>query len=303
MPPLAQGTAERYLRPDVIAQVQRLDLKARFIVEGFISGLHGSPFQGFSVEFSEHRKYAAGDDLRTIDWGVYAKTDRFYIKKFKAETNLDAYLLVDLSASMDFASPGLMRKIDYAICLAASLGFLMIHQQDSVGLATFDEKVRAFLPPRSRKSQLTTILAELTRAAPTGKTGMAAALHEVADRVRKKGLMIVFSDLLTDPGPVIEAVHHLRFRGHDVIVFQILDRAETEFAFDTPTRFVDPETGLAVDADPRSLRDGYLEELRRFIGRYRDEFHKAQADFLQVDNSMTFDKALIGFLLERQRRF
>lgn len=298
-----RGSAEKYLRPDVISQVKRLDLKARFIVEGFISGLHNSPYQGFSVEFSEHRKYSAGDDLRTIDWGVYAKTDRFYIKKFRAETNLDAYLLVDMSASMDFASPGLMSKMDYAVCLAASLGFLMINQQDSVGLATFDERIRSFIPPRSRKSQLSLILAELTKAAPSGPTGLASAIHQIAARTKKKGLMILFSDLLCDPRPVIDALHHLKFRGHDLIVFQILDRSEAEFTFDGPTRFVDPETGHYVDGDPQALRDGYMAALREFIETYRREVHGVRADFLQVDNSMTFDRALINFLVERQGRF
>lgn len=297
------GTAERYLRPEVLAGVKRLDLKARFIVEGFIAGLHRSPYQGFSVEFSEHRKYSPGDDLRTIDWGVYAKTDRFFIKKFRAETNLDAWLLVDRSASMAFGSPGLMTKMDYAISLAASLGFLMIRQQDSVGLAIGDEQLRTFLPPRARRSHLMRILSELTAVAPAGRTNLAACLHQVADRVRKKGLVVVFSDLLCDPGPVLEAMHHLRFRGHDLIVFQVLDHAEATFPFDGPTRFVDPETGDHVDADARAYRDAYLEQIRGFIEHYRTEIHKVRGDFQQVDTSMGFDKALVEYLVGRKGRF
>jgi uncharacterized protein (DUF58 family) len=297
------ASAEKYLRPDVIAQVKRLDLKARFIVEGFLAGLHNSPFHGFSVEFSEHRKYAPGDDMRALDWNVYAKTDRFYIKKFQAETNLDCYLLVDQSASMNYGSPGLMTKMDYAICLAAGLAFLMVRQQDAVGLVTFDEQIRAFIPPKSRRSQLMRILGELTRAAPVGKTNLAAALHRVADRVKRRGLMVLFSDLLTEPKPVIEGISHLRSRGHDVIVFQVLDKAEAEFPFDTPVRFVEPETGQAVDADPRAFRRGYLAALQEFVATYRRECHALQCDFMPVDTSMTFDKALLGFLLERQARF
>jgi len=296
------GSAEKYLRPDVIAQVRRLDLKARFIVEGFISGLHRSPFQGFSVEFSDYRKYAPGDDLRTIDWNVYAKTDRFYIKKFRAETNCDAYLLVDQSASMFYGTPGLMNKMDYAICLAAGLAYLMIQQQDSVGLCTFDETVRTFMPAKSTRSQLTRILGELTKAAPLGKTDLAKAIHEVALRVRKRGLVIVLSDLLCDPEPVVKALHHLKYRGHDLIVFQILDKAEAEFTFDGPVRFVDPETGATVDADARAYRKGYLDALHQFIENYRRECHAVRADFHQIDTSMTFDKSLMNYLMERQSR-
>lgn len=295
-------SAEQYLRPDVIAGVKRLDLKARFIVEGFLAGLHRSPFHGFSVEFSEHRKYAAGDDLRAVDWNVYAKTDRFYIKKFQAETNLDAYLLVDQSASMNYGSPGLMTKMDYAICLAAGLAHLMIRQQDAVGLVTFDEKIRAFLPPKARRSRLMQILAELTRAVPAGPTNLAATLHQVAQRVRRRGLMVIFSDLLTEPKPVIEGISRLRSRGHDVIVFQVLDTAEVEFPFDAPVRMVDPETRATVDADPRAYRRAYLAALAEFIATYRRECRALRADFLQVDTSMTFDKALLGFLMERRGR-
>jgi uncharacterized protein (DUF58 family) len=296
-------SAEKYLRPDVIATVQRLDLKARFIVEGFLAGLHASPYHGFSVEFSEHRKYTPGDDLRTIDWNVYAKTDRFFVKKYQAETNLDAYLLVDTSASMNFGSPGLMTKMDYAVCLAAGLAYLMIRQQDAVGLVTFDEAIRSFIPPKARRSRLMRILSELTRAAPAGKTNLAAALHTVAQRVRRRGLMIVFSDLLTEPKPVIEGISRLRARGHDVIVFQVLDQAEVRFPYDAPVRFREPESGAVVDADPRAFRRGYLSALADFIAGYRRECHALQADFLQVDTSMTFDKALLGFLVERQARF
>jgi len=295
-------TAEQYLRPDVIQQVQRLDLKARFIVEGFLSGLHGSPFHGFSVEFSEHRKYTPGDDIRMVDWNVYGKTDRYYIKKFEAETNLDSYLLVDCSGSMDFALGGRMTKMDYAICLAAALGYMMVHQQDSVGLFTFDEKVRAFLPPKTKRSHLINILATLARTKPFGKTHLSAALHDVAGRVRKRGLMILLSDLLDEPQEVLRGLHHLRYRGHDIIIFQVLDHSEVSFEFDGQVRFEDPETADFVDANPRAIRAAYLEEIRRFIDDYRRECQAVRADFVTVHNAMTFDKALIEFLVERQSR-
>lgn len=294
---------EQYLRPDVIQQVQRLDLKARFIVEGFMSGLHASPFHGFSVEFSEHRKYTPGDDMRMMDWNVFGKTDRFYIKKFEAETTLDAYLLVDCSGSMDFSLGGRLTKMDYAICLAAALGYMMIKQQDSVGLFTFDEKVRAFLPPKAKRNHLTNILATLARTKPFGQTRLAAAIHDVASRVRKRGLMILISDLLDDQDEVIPALHHLRFRGHDIIIFQVLDYSEVAFEFDGQVRFEDPETKDSVATNPRAIQVAYLEAIREFIETYKRQCQSVRADFTTVHNAMTFDKALIQFLIERQGRF
>ncbi len=295
-------TAEEYLRPDVIQQVQRLDLKARFIVEGFIAGLHSSPFHGFSVEFAEHRKYVPGDDIRQIDWNVYAKTDRYYIKKFRAETNLEAYLLVDCSGSMDYATGDRMTKMDYAICLAAAMGYMMVNQQDAVGLVTFDERLTSFLPPKSKRSHLTNMLATLARTAPQGRTYLAQALHEVANRVRKRGLMILLSDLLANQDAVIEALHHLKFGGHDLVIFQVLDHAEATFDFDGQMRFEDPESRDHIDADASAVRAGYLEEIRKFIEGYRDEARKVRADFVTVTNDMSFDKALVEFLKQRESR-
>jgi uncharacterized protein (DUF58 family) len=296
-------TVEQYLKPDVIQQVRRLDLKARFIIEGFLSGLHGSPFHGFSVEFSEHRKYTPGDDPRLIDWNVYAKTDRYYIKKFQAETNLDAYLLVDCSASMDFATGGRMTKLDYSICLAAALGYLMIHQQDSVGLVTFDDRLRAFLPPKSKRSHLMNILTTLARAQPSGQTDLAKAIHDVAGRIRKRSLIILLSDLLSDQEKVLPALHHLKFRGHDLIIFQVLDHSELAFDFEGQVRFQEPETGQELDTEPQAMRATYLRELQAFVDRYRDLCRQIRADLVVVDNAMTFDKALIEYLASRRTRF
>ena len=293
---------EQYLRPDVIQQVQRLDLKARFIVEGFVSGLHGSPFHGFSVEFSEHRKYTPGDDIRMIDWSVYGKTDRYYIKKYEAETNLDAYLLVDCSGSMDFSMGGRLTKMDYAICLAAALGYLMIGQQDSVGLFTFDEKVRAYLPPKSKRTPLTHILSTLARTKPFGRTRLAHAIHDVAGRIKKRGLMILLSDMLDDQEEVVEALHHLRYRGHDIIIIQVLDYSEVAFEFDGQVRFEDPETHEDVTTDPQAIQASYLAEIRKFIEEYKQQCQAVRADFTTVHNAMTFDKALIEFLTQRQGR-
>lgn len=296
-------TAEQYLRPDVIQQVRRLDLKARFIVEGFMTGLHDSPYHGFSVEFSEHRKYTPGDDIRQMDWSVYAKTDRYYIKKYQAETNLDAYLLVDCSGSMGFSLGGRMTKMDYAICLAAALGYMMINQQDSVGLVTFDQKVRGFMPAKSKRSHLINLLATLARTKPQGETNLAACLNDIAGRIKKRGLVILLSDLLADQEEVIKALHHFKFRGHDLIIFQVLDHSEVEFDFDGQVRFEDPENGEQLDADPQAIRAAYLDELKKFIAEYKRQCLNAKADFVTVDNAMTFDKALLEFLTQRQTRF
>src|SRR5438552_13904298 len=202
------NAAEKYLRPEVIRQVSRLDLRAKFIVEGFLAGLHASPFHGFSVEFSEHRKYVPGDDLKDLDWHVFAKTDKYYLKKFEAETNVTGYLVMDLSASMAYTYRQELTKFEYAICLAAALGYLMIHQQDPVGLVTFDTVIQASLPPHSKRTQLGTILAVLANLKPSGTTDVAQCLHQLAGFIRGKSLVMLFSDLLTEPEPLLRSLYH-----------------------------------------------------------------------------------------------
>jgi uncharacterized protein (DUF58 family) len=294
---------EKYLRPDVIRQVARLDLRARFIVEGFLAGLHASPYQGFSVEFSEHRKYVHGDDLKDLDWGVYAKTDKYYVKKFQAETNLLGYLAIDLSASMAYTFRQELTKFDYAVCLAAALGYLMIHQQDPVGLVAFDTALRASLPPRTKRSHLSAMLSLLAGLKATGTTDVGACLHQLAGLVRGKGLIMLFSDLLTEPEPVLEGLHHLRHRGHEVIVFHILDEAEVRFPFDGLTEFIDVETPDRLTLDARALRDDYLKTVEDFRARYREDCARAGVDYVAMDTSVSFDKALLEYLQQRQRRF
>src|SRR5262245_23311112 len=297
------GAAEKYLRPEVIRQVGRLDLRAKFIVEGFLAGLHASPFHGFSVEFSEHRKYVAGDDLKDLDWNVYAKTDKYYIKKFQAETNVVGHLVMDLSASMAYTYRQDLTKFEYAICLAAALGYLMIHQQDPVGLVTFDTQVRAALPPRSKRTQLAAILSILAGLKPSGPTDVAGCLHRVAAMVRSKSLVVVFSDLLTDPGPVVRALHHHRHRGNEVILFHILDEAEVHFPFDGLVEFEDVETSERLTLDAKGMRGDYLGALEAFQTFLREECHKANVDYVVIDTSVNFDKALLEYLIQRQRRF
>jgi uncharacterized protein (DUF58 family) len=294
---------EKYLRPDVIRQVARLDLRAKFIVEGFLSGLHASPFQGFSVEFSEHRKYVPGDDLKDLDWTVYAKTDKYYLKKFQAETNVTGYLVMDLSASMAYTYRQELTKFDYAICLAAALGYLMIHQQDPVGLVTFDTRIQASLPPRSRRTQLATILSILSNLKPSGETDISACLHQLAPMVRGKSLIMLFSDLLGDPEPILQSLHHLRHRGHEIILFHILDEAEVQFPFEGLIEFTDVETPDHLTLDAKGMRTDYLQALHEFREMYRHECARVSIDYVPMDTSVGFDKALMEYLVQRQRRF
>jgi len=296
-------STEKYLRPEVINQVSRLDLRAKFIVEGFLQGLHASPYHGFSVEFSEHRKYVAGDDLKDLDWNVFAKTDKYYLKKFQAETNVTGYLVMDLSASMAYTFRQELTKFDYAICLAAALGYLMIHQQDPVGLVAFDTKIRSSLPPRSKRTQLANVLAVLANLQPSGQTDVAGCLHQLAAMIRGKSLIMIFSDLLTDPKPVIESLHHLRHRGNEIIVFHILDEAEVHFPFEGMIEFADVEEPRKLTVDARDTKGAYLASLREFQETYRRECANAGIDYVPMDTSIGFDKALLEYLIQRQRRF
>ncbi|MCA8997317.1 MAG: DUF58 domain-containing protein [Planctomycetaceae bacterium] len=296
-------TAESYLKPEVIRNVARLDLRAKFIVEGFLSGLHASPFHGFSVEFSEHRRYSQGDDPRDIDWLVYAKSDRYYVKKYQAETNITGYLLMDLSESMAYTYRQDLTKFEYSICLAAALAYLMVHQQDPVGLVTFDETIQASLPARSRRTQLANILAILANAKPAGRTEIAKNLRQVAAMVRQKSLFMLFSDLLTDPDSVVETIRMLRFAGHDLIVFHVLDEAEADFPFDGLCQFRDPESGEELTVDAPGMKADYLDAIRQLRDRYKVACQSAGADFVELDTSMQFDRALVEYLSQRKARF
>lgn len=294
---------EKYLRPEVIRQVARLDLRAKFIVQGFLTGLHASPFHGFSVEFSEHRNYVPGDDLKYLDWNVYGKTEKYYIKKFEAETNMTGYLVMDLSQSMGWTHRQELTKFEYGICLAAALGYLMIHQQDPVGLITFDTALRAVIPPHSKRTQLGTILALLANLQPTGATDIPHCLHQVAGLARGKSLIMLFSDLLTDPEPLMQSLYHIRHRGHEVILFHILDEAEVHFPFDGMVEFEDVESHDKLTVDSKGIKADYLKSLREFQELLRTESAKANIDYIGMDTSVTFDKALLEYLLQRQRRF
>ncbi len=295
-------SVEKYLKPEVINQIKRLDLRAQFVVKGFLQGLHASPFHGFSVEFSEHRRYASGDDPKDIDWLVYAKTDKYYVKKFEAETNITGYLVMDLSQSMGFTHRQELTKFDYGICLAAALAYLMIYQQDPVGLITFDTRVKDSLAPKSKRTQLGTLLAHLAKLKPTGPTDIGKSLTQIAAMFRHRSLVMIFSDLLADPGPVFQALRRLRHRGHDVILFHILDEAEVTFPYDGMVEFEDPETNELVVVDASAYRRDYQSEIAAFRALYKQECFQSGIDYVQLDTSMQFDKALLEYLLSRRSR-
>lgn len=296
------ASVEKYLKPEVIRQISRLDLRAQFVVKGFLQGLHASPFHGFSVEFSEHRKYTPGDDPKDIDWLVYAKTDKYYVKKFEAETNITGYLVMDLSKSMGYTYRQELTKFEYGICLAAALCYLMVHQQDPVGLITFDEKIRDSIAPKSKRTQLGTILSVLANLKPEGETDIANSLMQVAAMLKHKSLVMVFSDMLGDPDESIDAIRRLRHGGHDVILFHIMDEAEINFPFTGMTELQDPETEEKLQVDGAGFREEYLEEVNAFRETFQRECSQANVDYVALDTSMQFDKALMEYLLSRRNR-
>lgn len=296
-------TVEKYLKPDVIRQIARLDLRAQFIVKGFFQGLHASPYHGFSVEFSEHRKYTHGDNPQDIDWLVYAKTDKYYIKKFEAETNITGYLVMDLSQSMGYTYRQDLTKFEYGICLAAALCYLMVHQQDPVGLVTFDKKIRASVPPKSKRTHIGTVLSTLANLKPTGETDIAASLTQLNAMLKHRSLVMLFSDLLAEPGPAIQSLRRLRHGGHDVILFHILDEAEVKFPFDGVAEFEDPETQEALDpVDAVGIRQDYLAEVNDFREMFKRECFQSGIDYVPLDTSMRFDRALVEYLVMRRAR-
>jgi uncharacterized protein (DUF58 family) len=290
----------RFLNPAVVARLGTLDLKARTIVEGFLAGLHRSPFKGFSVEFAEYRQYMPGDDLSTIDWKVYARTDRHYVKKYEEETNLDCHILLDVSASMGYGSQA-VTKLEYSSYLAASLAYLMNRQRDRVGLITFDEHIVSRLPTGARPGHLRALLLMLDRIQLGVRSDVSKPLHHLADVLSRRGMVILISDLFDEPENVVRGLKHLRFRGTDVVVFHVLDPAELTFPFDSPARFVDPENDDEVVAVPSVVRDHYLREMKGLVEFYERELRTAGVDYQVLDTARPLEFALMAYLSARER--
>lgn len=295
-------TAQNYLDPKVLNKITKLELRARLVVEGFVSGMHKSPYHGFSVEFAQHREYVPGDDIRYIDWKIYGKSDRYYIKEFEEETNLRAHLFLDQSESMDYGHDGGMSKFDYAATCCASLAFMIQQQSDAVGLSRFDEKVVHSLPPKNTRAHLGNILTSLQDAKPTAKTKVGTVLRQLAGTLRTRGMVMVFSDLFDDPDEVLKGLRELAQRGHDVVVFHIFDRDELDFPFERMTLFEGMEELPELLVDPRSLRDAYLEEINTFRSRIRRGCLKQRIDYVVVENSRTLDVVLSSYLAARAAR-
>jgi uncharacterized protein (DUF58 family) len=292
----------KYLDPAVIGRLATLELKARTVVEGFLSGLHRSPFKGFSVEFAEYRQYMPGDALSTIDWRVFARTDRYYVKKFEEETNLDCHILLDTSASMRYAGAGRLSKFAYGAYLAASLAYLMHRQRDAVGFMAFDDEIVQMLPASARPGHLRTLLVTLERLEAGRRSNVSKPLHHLAEMLSRRGMVVLISDLFDDPASVIAGLKHLRFRGTDVLVFHVLDPDELTFPFDRPARFADLESDDEVMAVPSVVRDGYLAELRAVLELYQQELRVTGIDYQQVETSTPLEFALLSYLSARQRR-
>jgi uncharacterized protein (DUF58 family) len=290
-----------FLDPAVLARLGTLELKARTIVEGFLSGLHRSPFKGFSVEFAEYRQYIPGDALSTIDWKVYARSDRYVIKKFEEETNLDCHLLLDVSGSMGYGSHHGLTKFQYGAILAASLGYLMNRQRDAVGLTAFDENIVAMMPASSRPGHLRALLVALDRLKTEHRTNVAKPLHQLANTLTKRGMVVLISDLLDDPAEIIRGLKHFQFRGIDVIVFHLLDHDEIEFPFERATRFEDLETSEEVMAVPEAVRGHYLKGIGSLIERYRRELGATGIDYQLLDTNHPLELALASYLSTRAR--
>ena len=287
---------------NVLARIDSMQLLAKVIVEGFILGLHRSPYRGFSIEFAEYRQYSPGDEVKHVDWKVYGKTDRYYIKQFEEETNLTCYLIVDDSASMGYKStPEGLTKLQYASRMAACLAYFMMRQRDAAGLMIFDTKIRTALPPRMRQTHLKHILAALENAEPGGETNISVPLHELAEGLKRKGLVILISDLLDDPVQVLSALQHFRFQGHEVLVFQVMDNGELTFPFTTTTEFTDLETGQKTIVAPEGMKPIYLEELRQFLTAYEKGCGGIHAEYKLFDTGKPLELALSEYLHRRSR--
>lgn len=282
-----------------INKLDNLSLKARFIVEGFILGLHKSPYHGFSVEFSENRKYEPGDEMKFIDWKVWAKTDRYYVKQFEEETNLLCYLLIDQSNSMKYQS-NQISKLDYVKILASSFAYLILKQQDAVGMISFDQKIREFITPKSKPGQLKLLTSTLENLTPSNETSISTVLHRVADSINKKGLIILFSDLLDDKEEILSSLKHFRFDGHEVIVFHSLDPSEINFDFSGNIEFNDLETDTTIKTDPRLIIENYKYIFNKFYSDFKTDCRKNKIDYIRVNTNTPYDKYLIDYLLKRK---
>ena len=284
----------------MVAMLNSISMKAKLVVEGYIIGQHRSPYHGFSVEFSEHRSYEPGDEVKHIDWKLYGKTNRLYVKRYEEETNLRAHLILDTSKSMSYTS-NKVSKLDYGSYLLAALSYLMISQQDAAGVVLFDEKIRSFIPPKSTSSHLNTLLNVLDAPEPGNDTKIESVLHQMAERINKRGLVIIISDLLDEPKSVLKGLKHFRHRKQEVILFHILDRNELEFEFENRTKFVDMESGEEITTDPWHIKNDYKNLILDVQKYYRRNCRLNKIDYVPLYTDDSLEKGLSEYFNKRQR--
>lgn len=293
----------RFLEPETLAKLAGLELRARSIVEGYVSGVHKSPFHGFSIEFAEHREYSPGDDLRFVDWKVFGKTDKFYLKQYEEETNLVCHLVLDTSESMRYKSAdAALSKLEYAQCVAASLAYLILQQQDSVGLVTFDSEIRALVRASSNPSHMQQLVHVMEHAEAQRKTRTGPIFHDLAERLKRRGLVVVLSDMFDDVPSMLAGLKHLRHRRHEVVVFHVLDPAELDFPFRQTTLFRGLEQLPDVLTDPRALRQAYLEEFGKFTQAVNRGCRAQHIDYVQLRTDQSLEIALSSYLASRMNR-
>ncbi|MDX2036545.1 MAG: DUF58 domain-containing protein [Isosphaeraceae bacterium] len=293
---------QKYLNPQVLASLEGLDLQARLVVEGYVSGGHASPYHGFSVEFAQHREYVPGDDIRHVDWKVWSKTDKYYLKEYDEETNLLTYLLLDTSDSMGYASEGNVSKLRYGQFITAALSYMVLQQQDSVGLATFDSRIQHYLRPSGQPSHLKELL-HVMDAVPAGeKSDMGAVFNDLAERFKKRGIVVILSDLFDDPARILAGLKHFRHRRHEVIVFHVLDPAEVDFPFREPTLFKGLEGLPDLLTDPIGLRRAYQEELGAHLETLRRGCRAIDIDYVPLRTDQDLDGPLSSYLASRSAR-
>ena len=302
---MAQANLEykNLLDPSIISKINSLELRARLVVEGFMVGLHKSPYHGFSVEFIQHRPYMQGDSLRDVDWKVYGKTEKFYIKQYEEETNLRSYVLLDVSKSMQFSSGNNVSKLEYASTLAAALSYLMMKQQDAFGLTLYSDRIVQYLPPKATKSYLRQILKSLVSVKASDSTNTAACLNSVAEKIKRRGLVIIISDLFDDIDSVISALKHFSYQKNEIIVFQILDPIERNFAFGRDAIFKDMESEEELTTQPYQIQKAYKLAMEEFIGKIKSECLNSKIDFNIIETSTPFDKALMSYIQKRRRLY
>ena len=294
---------KNFLDPSFISKLNSLELKARLVVEGFMVGLHKSPYHGFSVEFSQHRAYMQGDNLKDVDWKVFGKTEKYFIKQYEEETNLRSYIFLDSSNSMSYNSGNYISKLDYSVTLAAALSYLMIHQQDAVGLTVYSEKINKFLPPKSSRAYLQEILKSLANVSPSEKTDTANSLSEGAEKLKRRGLVVIISDFFDDINSVLRALKHFSYKKNEVIVFQVLDPMEKTFSFGKDAIFKDLETGDELTTQPYQIQKAYREAMFEFTNRIKKECLNSNIDYNLIDTSDPYDKALLRYIQKRSRLY